>query len=91
MRGSFPARIVFGEGEARQFATGSALFFGLPPFRAQLEGWILGVPGLIRRGKGRDDSYASAACDLSLFRLHLTTWPRLQNLPRFPTPLASKQ
>ena len=35
-----------------------------PPERtlAQVEGWILGVPGLIRTGKGHDDSGASAAC-----------------------------
>ncbi len=37
---------------------------------AQVEGWILGVPGLIRTGKARDDSAASNACDPSVFRLH---------------------
>jgi hypothetical protein len=37
---------------------------------AQVEGWILGVPGLIRAGKARDDSAASEACDPSVFRLH---------------------
>jgi hypothetical protein len=37
---------------------------------AQVEGWILGVPGLICTGKARDDSAASNACDLSVFRLH---------------------
>src|SRR5258708_6742509 len=43
-----------------------------PPERtlAQVEGWILGVPGLIRTGKARDDSAASNACDPSVFRLH---------------------
>jgi hypothetical protein len=35
---------------------------------AQVEGWILGVPGLIRAGT--DDFAAFAACDSSLFRLH---------------------
>jgi hypothetical protein len=37
---------------------------------AQVEGWILGVPGLIRSVKGRDDSKTPNACDLSAFRLH---------------------
>jgi hypothetical protein len=37
---------------------------------AQLEGWILGVPGLIRSAKGRDNSNAPNACDPSMFRLH---------------------
>jgi hypothetical protein len=43
-----------------------------PPERtvAQVEGWILGVPGLIRAGKGRDDSPSDTACDPSVFRLH---------------------
>ena len=43
-----------------------------PPERtlAQVEGWILGVPGLIRTGKERDDSGASAACVSGMFRLH---------------------
>jgi hypothetical protein len=43
-----------------------------PPERtlAQVEGWILGVPGLIRAGKGRDDSSTPNACDPSMFRLH---------------------
>lgn len=43
-----------------------------PPERtvAQVEGWILGAPGLIRAGKGRDDSIMSNACDPSVFRLH---------------------
>ena len=43
-----------------------------PPERtlAQVEGWILGVPGLIRSGKGRDDSATPNACDPSVFRLH---------------------
>ena len=46
-----------------------------PPERTlpQVEGWILGVPGLIRAGKGRDDSAASTACEPSVFRLHETT------------------
>ena len=36
-----------------------------PPERmlAQVEGWILGVPGLIRAGKGCDDSAKSPTCD----------------------------
>jgi len=34
------------------------------------EGWVLGVPGLIRAGKGCDDSVTSEACDPSLCRLH---------------------
>jgi hypothetical protein len=36
-----------------------------PPERtlAQVEGWILGVPGLIRAGKVRDDSAKSATCN----------------------------
>jgi hypothetical protein len=37
---------------------------------AQVEGWILGVPDLIRAGMQRDDSTPSAACDPSVFRLH---------------------
>jgi hypothetical protein len=37
---------------------------------AQVEGWILGVPGLIRAGQEREDSAVSAACDSSVFRLH---------------------
>jgi hypothetical protein len=43
-----------------------------PPERAvaQVEGWIVGVPGLIRSGKGRDDSVTLNACEPSLFRLH---------------------
>jgi hypothetical protein len=43
-----------------------------PPERtlAQLEGWILGVPGLIRSAKERDDSATPDACDPSVFRLH---------------------
>jgi hypothetical protein len=43
-----------------------------PPERtlAQVEGWILGVSGLISTGRARDDSAASSACDLSVFRLH---------------------
>jgi hypothetical protein len=43
-----------------------------PPERtlAQLEGWILGVPGLIRSVKGLDDSTTSNACNPSVFRLH---------------------
>jgi hypothetical protein len=31
--------------------------------RAQVEGWILGVPGLIRLAKRHDDSTTSTACD----------------------------
>jgi hypothetical protein len=43
-----------------------------PPERtlARVEGWILGVAGLIRAGKWRDDSTTSGACDPSVFRLH---------------------
>jgi hypothetical protein len=37
---------------------------------AEGEGWILGVPGLIRAGKGCDDSAASSTCDPRVFRLH---------------------
>jgi hypothetical protein len=37
---------------------------------AQVEGWILGVPGLIRAGKVRHGLGASAACDPCLYRLH---------------------
>jgi hypothetical protein len=37
---------------------------------AQVEGWILGVPGLIRAGKGGDYSAKSTTCDPSVFRLH---------------------
>ena len=37
---------------------------------AQVEGWKLGVPGLIRAGKGRDVSGASATCVSGMFRLH---------------------
>jgi hypothetical protein len=42
-----------------------------PPERivAQVEGWILGVPGLIRAGRERDDP-ASAACNFSMSSLH---------------------
>jgi hypothetical protein len=36
---------------------------------AEVEGWILGVPGLIRSAGQREDS-PSAACDPSVFRLH---------------------
>jgi hypothetical protein len=40
-----------------------------PPERvvAQVEGWILGVPGLVRAGKGRDDS-GTPTCVPSVFR-----------------------
>jgi hypothetical protein len=43
-----------------------------PPERtlAQVEGWILGVPGLIRTSKGREDSATSTTCDTSVCRLH---------------------
>jgi hypothetical protein len=43
-----------------------------PPERtmAQVEGWILGVAGLIRSAKGRDDSAMTDACDPNVFRLH---------------------
>ena len=43
-----------------------------PPERAvaQVEGWILGVPGLIRPGKEREGLETSAACNPSMFRLH---------------------
>jgi hypothetical protein len=43
-----------------------------PPERtlAQVEGWILGVPGLIRADKGSVDSETAAACGPSAFRLH---------------------
>jgi hypothetical protein len=43
-----------------------------PPERAvaQVEGWILGVPGLILAGKERDGFEISAACESSMFRLH---------------------
>jgi hypothetical protein len=37
---------------------------------AQVEGWILGVPGLIRAAGQREDSVTSAACDPSLFSLY---------------------
>ena len=37
---------------------------------AQVEGWLLGVPGLIRAGKVRHGLGASAACDPCLYRLH---------------------
>jgi len=37
---------------------------------AQVEGWILGVPGLIRAAGKREESVTSAACDPSMFRLH---------------------
>lgn len=37
---------------------------------AQVEGWILGVPGLIRSGAGRDASAAPNACAPNVFRLH---------------------
>jgi hypothetical protein len=37
---------------------------------AQVEGWILGVPGLIRAAGKREDSAPTAACDPSMFRLH---------------------
>src|ERR1700716_705373 len=37
---------------------------------AQVECWILGVPGLIRSGKGSDDSGTPNACNPSMFRLH---------------------
>jgi hypothetical protein len=36
---------------------------------ALVEGWILGVPGLIRTG-GKREASPSAACDPSVFRLH---------------------
>lgn len=44
----------------------------LPPAEcavAQVEGWILGVPGLIRMAAKREDS-PSTACDPNVFRLH---------------------
>lgn len=37
---------------------------------AQVEGWILGVPGLIRSGEGRDASATPNACASNVFRLH---------------------
>lgn len=37
---------------------------------AQVEGWILGVPGLIRPGEGRDASATPNACASRVFRLH---------------------
>lgn len=37
---------------------------------AQVEGWILGVPGLIRPGEGRDASVTQNACAPNVFRLH---------------------
>ena len=37
---------------------------------AQVEGWILGVPGLIRSDQKRDGFGASAACGPGVFRLH---------------------
>lgn len=37
---------------------------------AQVEGWILGVPGLIRSGEGRDASATPTACAPNVFRLH---------------------
>ena len=37
---------------------------------AQVEGWILGVPGLIRSGEGRDASATPNACAPNVFRLH---------------------
>jgi hypothetical protein len=42
-----------------------------PPERAvaQVEGWILGVPGLIRTA-GKSEASRSSACDASVFRLH---------------------
>ena len=42
-----------------------------PPERmlAQVEGWIFGVPGLIRAGKGCDDLAKSTTCDPTMFRL----------------------
>jgi hypothetical protein len=42
-----------------------------PPERtlAKVEGWILGVPGLVRAGKGCDDSAKSPTCDPRVFRL----------------------
>jgi hypothetical protein len=45
----------------------------LPPAErsvAQVEGWILGVPGLIRSGEGRDASVTPNACAPNVFRLH---------------------
>ena len=36
---------------------------------AKIEGWISGVPGLIRAGKGCDDSAKSPTCDPRVFRL----------------------
>lgn len=43
-----------------------------PPERtlAQVEGWILGVPGLIRASKRRDGSTEANACGSVVFRLH---------------------
>lgn len=36
---------------------------------AQVEGWILGVPGLVRSGEGRDASVTPNACAPNVFRL----------------------
>jgi len=36
---------------------------------AQIEGWILGVPGVIRAAGQRENSATSAACDSRVFRL----------------------
>src|SRR5262245_25379582 len=48
---------------------GTLAGFLMPPAEravAQVEGWILGVPGLIRAAGQREDSATSAACDPSL-------------------------
>ena len=37
---------------------------------AQVEGWLLGVPGLIRDGQGDHVGTASDPCNADVFRLH---------------------
>ena len=43
-----------------------------PPERAvaQVGGWILGVPGLIREGQGDHAGTVFDPCDVDVFRLH---------------------
>ena len=57
---------------------------------AQVEGWILGIPGLIRTGKGYDDSGASAACVSSCLAYTKQYDQGIEARPRFADP-ARKQ
>ena len=51
---------------------------------ARVEGWILGVPGSIRPGKGCDGSAAPNACDPGSLRLRALNDMKKHRVPRPP-------